>query len=284
MSAIEDKIRIRTKELLESGEVAEVIGWGKGRFENQTSPLFIKDPSRVDELVYNDYCVNTLGKYAYQMKGDGKIALCVRGCDARAINRMLSDKALNREDVYLLGIPCEGMRDRKTNEVLKKCQECRHHNPVVYDELLGEEVEFPLPENRFVEVEAIEQMSTQERADYFDTVFSKCIRCYACRDVCPCCTCNQCFVDQREADWQGKQSNIPENRFFGLTRAFHVGDRCIECGECERVCPMGLPLMSLNRKLIKDMNTLFGEFEAGMGDEGPDVLRTYKLDDVEEFM
>ena len=47
---------------------------------------------------------------------------------------------------------------------------------------------------------------------------------------------------------------------------------------------MNLPLMLINRKLIKDMNDLFGEFESGMDTNNADVLRNYKLDDVEEFM
>lgn len=129
-------------------------------------------------------------------------------------------------------------------------------------------------------------MSREDRKKYFDDAFTRCIRCYACRDVCPCCTCRECFTDQRREGWLGKQGNLNENRFYGLTRVMHIGDRCIECGECERVCPMDLPLMAINRKVVRDMNDLFGEFEAGMETEEPKevALGTYKLDDVEEFM
>jgi Na+-translocating ferredoxin:NAD+ oxidoreductase RnfC subunit len=65
----------------------------------------------------------------------------------------------------------------------------------------------------------------------------------------------------------------------------HIGDRCIECGECERVCPMDLPLMKLNRKVIQDMNDLFGEFESSLSlEDTSEPLIEYRLDDVEEFM
>lgn len=286
MSDIQDKVRARAKELLESGEVHTFIGWEAGRFANQTTPLIITDASQADRLVYNEYCANTLAKYVKDVKADGKVALCVRGCDSRAVNRMISDEVFTRDDVLLLGMPCTGMKDRKTDEMLAKCKECRHKNPVVFDEMMDEAASEEAPAiGRFDDVKHVEEMERTERNEYFERIFRKCIRCYACRDVCPCCTCRECFVDQHREGWLGKQNNLNENRFYQLTRVMHIADRCIECGECERVCPMDLPLMEFNRKAIMDMNDLFGEFEAGMTDDEPKAaLLTYQLDDVEEFM
>lgn len=284
MADIQDQIRARAKELIESGEYAAFIGWEAGRFEKQTTPLICLKPEDTDRLVFNEYCANNLAKYVQDLKRRGKVALIVRGCDSRAINRMIEDNQFKREDVYLLGIGCPQMKDRKTDAVFNKCTNCQHRNPVVYDEMIGEPVVETPPADRFLQATLVEGLDQQARQNFFNMAFEKCIRCYACRDVCPCCTCRICFVDQRRVGWQGKQNNFNENRFYGLVRAFHIADRCIECGECERVCPMELPLMSINRKLVKDMNKLFGEYESGMTAENPDVLRNYNLDDLEEFM
>jgi ferredoxin len=282
-TAIQTALRKRASELLASGDVAMVIGWEASRFASKTTPAFITIPEDAERLVFNQYCANTLAKYALREQAAGRIAVCVRGCESRAINRMIADHQIDRSSLVLLGIPCSGMTDRATDQELMKCQNCTHRNPVTFDELLAEPVTENQPD-RFKVVLSFEAMDREKRQAYFDSAWNRCIRCYACREVCPVCTCRECFVDQDRAGWQGKQANLNENRFYNLTRVFHIGDRCIECGECERACPMGLPLMALNRKFVHDLDTLFAAGEAGLTDELQNALGRYDLADTEEFM
>lgn len=284
MDSIQEKLRSRARALLEEKIVYAVVGWEAGRFKNQTTPLICFKPEDTDRLIFNEYCANTLSKYMQDLKGKGRVAIAVRGCECRGINRMIQDNQFKREDVYLLGIPCPRMKDSKTDQVLQKCLYCEHLNPPDYDELLGDPVYNHPIESGEELVVAIASMPREERQAFFDEMFEKCIRCYACRDVCPVCTCRTCFVDERNTGWLGKQNNLSENRFYGITRAFHISDKCIGCGECERVCPMGLPLMTLNRKLANDMAFLFGKTESGMTTNNIDTLNHFDRNDLEEFM
>ena len=282
---MQNQVRQKAKDLLEKGEIGYIIGWGIGRFAGQRPPVFIDDPAETDQLMWDEYCLATLAKYALDDPAPTKkIGICVRGCDARAVNRLLQDGQLKRENLYLIGLACEGKKEPATDELAEKCRFCTHPTPVVYDVLLGSaSTPQPHPE-RFARVEEIEAMSAEERYAYFSKAYQRCIRCYACRNVCPACNCRECFVEQYRVGWQGKRQNLCENQFYGIIRAYHVGDRCIECGECERVCPMHLPLMELNRKLVKDAAVLFGDYEAGLDTETKPPLGDYRQDDPEEYM
>ena len=110
----------------------------------------------------------------------------------------------------------------------------------------------------------------------------KCIRCNACRNVCPACSCNKCVFDSDRFDTAQKaNSDSFEEQMFHIIRAFHVAGRCTDCGECSRVCPQGIPLHLLNRKMIKDIDEFYGEYQAGEDTESRAPLTDFRQDDIE---
>ncbi len=294
MSDIQSEMRAVAKELLESGEATVVIGWEKGTMPYNSTPVMIRSAAEVDKLIWDEYCQQNLSPYLIDfIYTEDKVAIFAKGCDTRAYNRLIQDKRITADKCIIIGVPCSGMKNAKAAARLPEgaevpmanaCKECRYPNPVVFDRKIGQDVTPWCTEKNFADVEAIEAMGQDEKAAFWQSQYSKCIRCYACRNICPACNCTNCIFDQSASGWQSKDINASENEFYGVTRAFHVAGRCIECGQCEMVCPSDIPIMLMNKKFIKDIDTLFGAYEAGIETEGPTPLSHYEVSDPEEFM
>lgn len=136
---------------------------------------------------------------------------------------------------------------------------------------------------RFAEVEELEKLSPAERSRYWDRYFQSCLRCYACRNVCPACNCRECIFDETGTDWVSKRNNLSENTAYHIIRALHVAGRCVDCGECQRVCPVNIPLRALNQKVLKDIEELYDAPLPGTDLEQPPVLGHYCAGDPDEF-
>ncbi|MBQ7116653.1 MAG: 4Fe-4S dicluster domain-containing protein, partial [Clostridia bacterium] len=151
----------------------------------------------------------------------------------------------------------------------------------IYDELLLDSAD-TCDGDRFTDVDIIEGLTPEEKFEYFRKELSKCIRCNACRNVCPACSCRMCDFDSNKFDSEQKANVDPfEESMFHIIRAFHVAGRCTDCGECSRVCPQGIPLHLFNRKFIKDINEYYGEYIAGEDAETKGPLTDYTLVDLE---
>ncbi len=297
-----------------------VIGFGEGTELARTTPVFITSPEEVSALTWGPFCANNLVKYLTDYRNlQGNVAVVVKGCDSRSVNRLLTDNQIDRDKVVVLGVPCPGQLDwhlvaatvnpaaklkgisddgesftvktdagdykfDKKESMLHKCLVCENPNPIVSDMTVGKEQPVKNYENRFAEVTALEQLGTEEKSKYWDKQFSRCLRCYACRNVCTVCTCRTCVFDQMQPMWVSKRNNLSENTSFHLIRAFHVAGRCVDCGECDRVCPVDIPLRKLNQKILKDLGDLFDTPTPGSKADLTSPLGEFATGDPEEFM
>jgi ferredoxin len=250
------------------------------------------------------------------VKRAGRVAIVAKGCDVRAVVELIKENQITREQLVIIGVPCQGMVDRRRveakldgreilevsetdgelqvkgdgfSEVISRdeflypcCKSCTHRNPVISDVLVADVVP-ELDADSHLDVAEFEARSDGERWEYLTREFSKCIRCYGCRNACPLCYCQECFVDNSRPQWVGKSTDASDIAMFHIMRAFHLAGRCVDCGACERACPMGVDIRKLNSKLVKDVKARFG-YEAGLSLEQAAPLSTFRPDDPEEFM
>jgi ferredoxin len=276
----EQQIRSRARELLESGQVDCVIGYEMGS-RGQVRPAFLYAPRDVERLVWNDGCTHNLVTYLHDKKKPPKrgadppnVAIIVKPCDSRALNVLLAEGQITRERLHIIGLACEGVAagagfgGQNGTGLQERCQRCNERTPVIYDTLIGEPPAVEIHDD-FGDVAELEAMSPAERMAFWLKHFDRCIRCYACRQVCPGCYCKVCMFERDDSTWIGIANEVEEKQFFHLGRAYHLASRCIECNECERVCPMNIPISLLNRKLAREVEQLFG-YRAGLDDQlGP---------------
>ena len=316
MSELENLIIKRAGELLGSGEVQRVVGWKKGEFCFDPSPATFENAEELKDFVYNPFCGANLSKYLIEVsKKEGKTAVFLKPCDTYSFNELVKEHRVKRENVYVVGIECQGKVDienikekgvsavtsaeekdgkvivssvygenvfDKNDLLLIKCKTCKSKKFAVSDETIVVNEMAEAPENRFDMVEKLEAMTEDERFAFWRGQLSKCIRCNACRNVCPACSCVNCVFDNPRSGIAAKANDDSfEEQLYHVIRAFHVAGRCTDCGECSRVCPQNIPLHLLNRKFIKDINVNYGEFQAGDVAEGKTPLTEYTTSDIE---
>lgn len=301
MIEITKQIKDIARKLFEEKQVDIFLAWEKSEFDFQSRPFFARSIEDVDNIIFDEFSIHNLSNALLRFRdGKEKIGIVVKGCDSRGIVRLLEDHQFTRERLYIVGVSCPGMKDplkafrnesgfeKNINPDLTaaKCLDCIQPNPVIYDVLLGEEQTAPMQGDRFKKVKEIEAMTPDERYKFFEDTLSTCIRCYACRQVCVACNCRTCIFDEARPQWVGRESTVSDNMMYHIIRASHMTGRCIECGECERVCPVNIPLMLLNQKLIKDVDSFYGPFDAGLNyEEGAKPpLSKYRENDPDDFL
>jgi len=315
---IQQRLRQEAKTLLEQGQVEYIVVYETGSLKFTTTPLLTKNKDDTDRLIVNPFIVNNLSVYLTEIKG--KVGIVAKGCDSRSVISLIQDNKIAREDIVIMGIPCPGLIDLKKVELLlskdrdelgnitrdedrvvimidgkgrdfpitevlfDNCLECEIPTPQEYDVLLGEPTT-PISGNvsKRTSIKELEATPREERWNFWKEEFSRCIRCYACRNVCPACFCQRCFVEESEPQWVLPTPKWQDNLIFQVIRNIHVAGRCTDCGECERVCPMNIPLRSLTREMYEIVGELF-QYKAGMDKNALPLLTAYESTEVEDFI
>ncbi|MGA9236028.1 MAG: 4Fe-4S ferredoxin, partial [Desulfobacterales bacterium] len=214
------KIKEISEKILKDCTVEMVIGFRKGTVPLMNEPCFARTPDQVDQFVWDGNCGINLANYLADRKE--KIGIVAKGCDSRNIVTHILENKIKREQLYIIGVPCLGMIDKRriaqdfAGEIIaveedngkvivkgherekvydksavlqENCAICIHRNPVIHDELVAEPVAEQTDVDRYEDVRRIEAMAPDEKWAHFEEMLAPCIRCYACRNACPLCYC-----------------------------------------------------------------------------------------------
>ena len=262
-----DKLKSRVKELLAAKTIGVFIGYEKGDNPALARPVMISSPEEVSRLIYDDTCRVMLSKYLLkpEAKALGRRGIIASYSNLRAVTGLIQEHQLTRNDVYIIATSTS---DKTAN---------------LYDEVIDMPIKGYKSDEVDKKVAELMKLSPAERRAFWNKEFSKCIKCYACRQICPLCYCNRCIADKNQPQWIPTSPNPAGDLMWNLTRAYHLAGRCIDCGECERACPVNISLMLLNRMIYNNVKDNFG-YEAGFDAAVPPPLATYNPEDKENFI
>ena len=276
-----DQLRQTCRRLLDEGKVNVIIGYGQNSADGPAYPIFVTKPEEVGKLVWNDKCYANLATYLTRkdIKALGKPAIIVKGCDERALVVLQQESQIDREALYVIGVACDGVGNPRA----AKCLVCDVHKPRFADEVVGDARADDVGDGRYAELEEFLKKSPAARMAYWMEELSRCVKCYACREVCPLCYCNRCIADKNRPTIIDTSATLKGNFAWQIVRAFHLAGRCVSCGECARVCPAGIDLGLLNLTLARAAEEHF-QYRAGIDPEKTPIIGSYSLEDKEEFI
>ena len=296
---METELRNAIRKLLEEKTVDVAIGYGRVGVGGAVGAVFVTSPDEVDQLVWNSECRQNLAVHLTrpEIKALGKIAIVVKACDARAVVVLANESQIKREEIVVVGVVCEGVVKARFDgsngeQFFEKCASCVEHAPKNVDVLIGDEAKAAELDAKNAPTAAasgnqaklakLRAMTSEERFQYWRGEFSRCVRCYACRQSCPLCYCNRCVADKNRPTRIETSASMKGVFAWNLLRAFHLAGRCVSCGSCAAACPAGIELDLLNLTLV---NAAKEHFNYVAGEPGvPPLIGTYSLDDEEDFI
>ncbi len=260
----------KVKELLDNGSVSIMIGYKKG-FNTEPVPAFAENAKQAELFIYNQQCLTNLAVYLHkpEIKKHKKIGIIANISTLKSILQLVSENQLWDLEKTVLTIT-------KDEQILvfTDVKEIEKYVQENYPSFTDEDLE---------QIAKLEAMTREERWAFWTEQFSACIKCYACRAVCPMCYCSKCTVECNQPQWITVSSETVGNLEWHSMRAMHLAGRCINCGECGRQCPAGIPIHLLTTKLNKDVEKEFGS-KTGFSAASEYAMNTFNPNDKEGFI
>jgi len=264
-----EELNNKAKQLLESGAVKVVIGYGKGTGDTRR-PIFIRTAERVGDLVFDAACTQNLATYLTkaEVRAMGKMAIIAIPSTLRSILQLAAEKQLREENVLTLAILDGSLRELGTFEAIEETV------ATIPDAISNADQQM---------IDKLTAMSVSERRAFWAAELSRCVKCYACRSSCPMCYCERCTMDSNRPQWIPLASHAVGNLEYHMVRAMHLAGRCVQCGTCGAACPVGIPVHLLTIFAEGTVRQHFGQ-KGGASSKLDYAMTTFKPDDKETFI
>jgi len=259
-------LRETVKKLFAEGKVKSVLGYREHPLSGAVVATLITRPEDAGTLIFDERCVQNLAR-GLSRDLPLPVGIVLKGCDGRSVAMRITEGDFTREQIVAIAVACPGVKeDGKTWD--ERCQRCEVRVSPLADVVVGDVSALPKPEKTRAEMIAkIKAMTPAERFAFWQKAFEPCTHCYACREVCPLCNCSVCVTDQNAPRWIEQTAKPSSNLMWHLIRAFHHAGRCVDCGECQRACPEGVPMHLLDLCLAEDVEEMF-DFRTGVKQGG----------------
>lgn len=103
-------------------------------------------------------------------------------------------------------------------------------------------------------------LAPEAKNEFWLKQFAKCIKCLGCVNACPVCVCDECKLESKEPLWF-ESGELPPSPKLQFTRAAHMANDCVNCGQCEDACPVDIPLSTFFQQSSKEFGALFARFD-----------------------
>ena len=249
-----DLLRDAVKNLLDSGTVDGVLAL-RAEGPASTPHLFRPDEDLGTLVLWPKYPIPKTMDMLLEANAEAHLGMVTRGCEERGLIEMAKRNQVDLDRITMIRLAC-------TAEERDHCR-CAWPYPTQID--VGEKVEGIADEL----VAEHEKLSASERVEFWKKQFARCIKCYACRTVCPQCFCEVCVLE--DDMWVETGVMAPPFPSYHLIRAYHTVSKCVGCMECEQACPADIPLTVLYTLLRRDAEEMF-EYVPGRSVDDPPPL------------
>jgi ferredoxin len=259
----------RATELLESGTVQLIIGYGEGS-TGRTRAVFIKEVTGCKKLIFDSRCIQNLAVYLtkQEIKKLGKPAIVAPIPVLRSIVQLASENQIKQEDLAVLGISPDS--NLIEFESFRSIETFLAEHKIEVDEKYRNTIE------------SIKSMPLAERFAYWMKELEPCFKCYACRAACPLCYCTRCTIENNRPQWIPVASHLLGNLEWHIMRTMHMAGRCTDCEACSNACPMDIPIHLLTKSMLQDVTENFGTYGPALNKQN--ILSSFNPDDKESFI